>query len=201
VAPAAEKSGSYLNWEGRRREFAVTLERTGALSDCRVLDTLAVEMDVDLFTQTPQAAAADLAKLPAVSRVAAAPSTPAAQPAPPKSDAQALLATWHQLLGNGSLLVDEPHLAGTARPVVARLSASTAEVLGVTGAPTVTVKTERGAVTVPAELADVPDGVVWLPTNSGLSTVRATLAAGHGSAVTVTAENLLSGSVHDGGSE
>ncbi|HEV8560331.1 MAG TPA: NADH-quinone oxidoreductase subunit G [Actinophytocola sp.] len=201
VAPAAEKSGSYVNWEGRRREFAVTLERTGALSDCRVLDTLAVEMDVDLFTQTPQAAAADLAKLPAVSRVAATPSTPAAQPAPPKSDAQALLATWHQLLDNGSLLVDEPHLAGTARPVVARLSASTAEVLGVAGAPTVTVKTERGAVTVPAELADVPDGVVWLPTNSGLSTVRATLAAGHGSAVTVTAENLLPGSVHNGGSE
>jgi len=74
-------------------------------------------------------------------------------------------------------------------------------VLGVAGAPTVTVKTERGAITVPAEVADVPDGVVWLPTNSGLSTVRATLAAGHGSAVTVTAENLLPGSVHDGGSD
>ena len=31
--------------------------------DCRVLDTLAVEMDVDLFTQTPAAAAGELARL------------------------------------------------------------------------------------------------------------------------------------------
>ena len=57
VAPARERSGSYLNWEGRRREFGVTIERAGALPDCRVLDTLAVEMDVDLFTQTAPAAA------------------------------------------------------------------------------------------------------------------------------------------------
>ena len=32
----------------------------GVLPDCRVLDTLAVEMDVDLFTQTPAAAAGEL---------------------------------------------------------------------------------------------------------------------------------------------
>jgi NADH-quinone oxidoreductase subunit G len=194
VAPAVEKSGSYLNWEGRRREFAITLEQTGSLSDCRVLDTLAVEMDVDLFTQTPEAAAADLAKLPAVSRSAVPPSTPAAQPTLPKNDSQALLASWHQLLDNGSLQVDEPHLAGTARPAVARLSANTARVLGVDGAVTVTVKTDRGSVTVPVEYADLPDGVVWLPANSGPSTIRPTLAAGHGDVVTVTAENLLPGS-------
>src|SRR5262249_8291620 len=98
VAPAVEKSGSYLNRAGRRRAFGITLEQTGALSDCRVLDTLAVELDVDLFTQTPEAAAADLAKLPAVSRAAMNPSTPAAQPVPPRNDKQVLLATWHRLL-------------------------------------------------------------------------------------------------------
>jgi NADH-quinone oxidoreductase subunit G len=201
IAPAAEKSGSYLNWEGRRREFGVTIEQTGALSDCRVLDTLAVEMDVDLFTQTPQAAAADLAKLAPAGLMAPRPLVPAAQPVLPKSDAQVLLATWHQLVDNGSLLVDEPHLAGTARPVVARLSATTARVLGVDGAATVTVKTERGSITVPVEHADLPDGVVWLPTNSGPATVRRTLGAVHGDVVTVNAENLLPGSVHTGGGD
>jgi NADH-quinone oxidoreductase subunit G len=185
VAPVAEKSGSYLNWEGRRRQFDATLEQTGALSDCRVLDTLAVEMDVDLFTQTPGAAAADLAKLPAVRRTASAPSAPAAQPSPPKNDRQVLLATWHRLLDNGSLLVDEPHLAGTARPAAARLSPNTARVLGVDHAAMVTVRTDRGSITVPAEHADLPDGVVWLPTNSGPSTVRPSLGAGHGAVVTV----------------
>ncbi|MGH3621932.1 MAG: NADH-quinone oxidoreductase subunit G, partial [Sciscionella sp.] len=47
VAPSVEKSGSYLNWEGRHRPFDVTVEGTGALPDCRVLDTLAMEMDFD----------------------------------------------------------------------------------------------------------------------------------------------------------
>lgn len=193
VAPAAEKSGSYRNWEGRSREFGVTIEQTGALSDCRVLDTLAVEMDVDLFTQTPQAAAADLAKLGPVARSAAKPTVPAAQPTLPKNDAQALLATWQHLVDNGSLLVDEPHLAGTARPAVARMSADTARVLGVDGAALATFKTDRGSITVPVEHADLPDGVVWLPTNSGPATVRATLGAGHGDVVTVTAETLEAG--------
>jgi NADH-quinone oxidoreductase subunit G len=48
------------------------------------------------------------------------------------------------------------------------------------------VSTERGAITLPAAEADLPDGVVWLPANSGRSTVRRTLGAGHGSLVTVT---------------
>jgi NADH-quinone oxidoreductase subunit G len=197
VAPTAEKSGSYLNWEGRRRTFGITLEQTGALSDCRVLDTLAVEMDVDLFTQTPEAAAADLAKLAPVSRSAQAPAASATPAVPPQNDEQVLLATWHQLLDNGSLQVDEPFLAGTARPVVARMSSNTAKVLGVDGAVNVTVKTDRGSISLPAEYVDMPDGVVWLPTNSGAATVRATLGAGHGDVVTVTAENLLAGSSVD----
>ncbi|MGH3759186.1 NADH-quinone oxidoreductase subunit G [Actinophytocola sp.] len=184
VAPAVDKSGSYLNWEGRRRDFGTTLEGTGALSDCRVLDTLGVEMDIDLFTQTPRAAAADLARLPAVLRAAPPPAEVAAD-VPTPEDGQALLATWRQLLDNGSLQSDEPHLAGTVRTTVARLSPATAERIGLNG--TVTVKTERGSITLPAEHADLPDEVVWLPANSGPSTVARTLGAGHGEVVTVEA--------------
>ena len=198
VAPSVEKAGSYLNWEGRRREFGTTIESPGSLSDCRVLDTLGVEMDVDLFTQTPQAAAADLARLPAVLRSAAPPVAVAAQ-APTLEDGQALLATWRQLLDNGSLQSDEPHLAGTARATVARLSAGTAARLGLNGNPAVTVKTERGSITLPVEHADLPDGVVWLPANSGPATTRRTLGAGHGDVVSVTTENLLTGATTDGG--
>ena len=63
VAPDAQRSGSYLNWEGRRARFGPALDASGVLPDCRVLDTLAVEMDVDLFTQTPAAAANELERL------------------------------------------------------------------------------------------------------------------------------------------
>ncbi|MGY6656542.1 NADH-quinone oxidoreductase subunit G [Amycolatopsis sp. TRM77291] len=180
IAPAVEKAGSYLNWEGRRREFDVTLEGTGALPDCRVLDTLAVEMDADIFTQTPAASAADLAKLPV--RTEPATFEPVAAAAASAGNGKVLLATWRQLIDNGSLQDGEPHLKGTQREVVAKLSAKTAEGLG----KTVKVSTERGSITLPIEVADLPDGVVWLPGNSDGSAVRASLGAGHGSAVTLT---------------
>ncbi|MEU6641107.1 NADH-quinone oxidoreductase subunit G [Saccharomonospora sp. NPDC046836] len=193
IAPVDEKTGSYLNWEGRRREFPVTLEGTGALPDCRVLDTLGVEMDADLFTQTPAAAAGDLAQLAPKATIvalnatkvalgAAPPDVPHAAAATPGAG-QAVLATWRQLLDDGSLQVDEPHLAGTARPVVARMSAATAA--GLDGR--VTVSTARGAITLPVEVADLPDGVVWLPGNSAGSKVRASLGAGHGAIVSIAA--------------
>jgi len=198
IAPSVEKAGSYLNWEGRHRQFDATLENTGSLSDCRVLDTLAVEMDVDLFTQTPGAAAGDLARLlsaPAVSwaYVAQSENEPDVTLEPSKEpdvtlgsqktpeSGNAVLATWRQLLDDGSLQVDEPHLAGTARPAVARVSATTAK-----GRRWAKVSTDRGSITLPVEVADLPDDVVWLPGNSEESHVRAILAAGHGSSVSLS---------------
>ncbi|MET0136479.1 MAG: NADH-quinone oxidoreductase subunit G [Kibdelosporangium sp.] len=188
IAPSVEKAGTFLNWEGRPRAFGSTLDGTGALPDCRVLDTLAVEMDADLFTQTPAAAAGDLARLGVTTTArAAVPAVESRQQGLPQNDGQVLLATWRQLLDNGSLQDDEPHLAGTARRTVARLSPHTAEVLGVEKAAVVTVATDRGQVTVPVEYADLPDGTVWLPGNSGDVTVRRTLGVGHGAPVNVHA--------------
>jgi NADH-quinone oxidoreductase subunit G len=98
---------------------------------------------------------------------------------------QALLATWHNLLDAGRMQDGEPNLAGTARAAVARMSAATAAEVGVGDGGKVTVATERGTITVPAEIADMPDRVVWLPTNSAGCAVRAVLGAGHGSLVTM----------------
>ncbi|GAA3840934.1 NADH-quinone oxidoreductase subunit G [Saccharothrix violaceirubra] len=185
VAPAVEKAGSFLNWEGRRRTFGTTLEGTGTLPDSRVLDTLAVEMDADLFTQTPAAAWADFERLGSAPAAATAPSVVAPLPTPPRAG-QAVLATWRRLLDNGTLQADEPHLAATARALVAKLSVATAEHLGVELGGDIVVSTDRGGVTLPVEAADLPDGVVWLPANSGEVTVRRTLVAGHGSVVAVS---------------
>lgn len=183
IAPVDEKSGTYLNWEGRRREFAVTLEGTGALPDCRVLDTLAVEMDADLLTQSADAAADDLARITVDStRSSTADTPPVAGTVPEPAAGQALLATWRELLDNGSLQADEPHLAGTARRTVARLPAATAGTIG----SEVTVSTDRGSITLPVQVADLPDGVVWLPANSNGSSVRRTLGVGHGALVSIS---------------
>ncbi len=188
IASALEKAGSYLDWEGRRRELSTTIIATGVgatLPDCRVLDSLAIEMDVDLFTQTPAAAWAGLAALGTYrgSRPES-PQVPAV-PVPALGAGQALLATWRRLLDNGSMQDGEPHLAGTARAAVALLSPATADDLGVPIGGLVTVSTQRGSVTLPAEAADLPPGVVWVPGNSGPATVRSSLGAGHGAVVTV----------------
>jgi NADH-quinone oxidoreductase subunit G len=48
------------------------------------------------------------------------------------------------------------------------------------------VSTDQGAVIVPVAIAEMPDGVVWLPTNARDCRTRATLGAGHGSTVSLT---------------
>jgi len=44
-----------------------------------------------------------------------------------------------------------------------------------------------GQITLPVLVTPMPDGVVWLPGNSGDSRVRAVLGVGHGDLVGVTA--------------
>jgi NADH-quinone oxidoreductase subunit G len=100
---------------------------------------------------------------------------------------QAVLATWHHLLDLGSLVDGDEHLMGTARPPVVRLGKGTAEALGVGEGDPVTVGTDRGAITLPAALTEMPDGVVWLPTNSPGATVRRTLGVTSGAVVNVAA--------------
>ncbi|HEX6403870.1 MAG TPA: NADH-quinone oxidoreductase subunit G [Pseudonocardiaceae bacterium] len=203
IAPAVEKSGSYLDWEGRRRQFGTTITSgssisRAALSDCRVLDSLGVEMDVDLFTQTPAAAWAGFAALGTyggikrdTNRHAGGPPTASAAPQPGSdaSEGKVLLATWRRLLDNGSMQDGEPALAGTGRPAVALLSEATAADLGVHLGGKVTVSTQRGAITLPVAAADLPPGVVWVPGNSGPATVRRSLGVGHGAVVTVRGGN------------
>ena len=98
---------------------------------------------------------------------------------------EAVLATWHLLLDDGRMLDGEPYLAGTARPATARMSPGTAAEAGVSDGDKVTVATERGSCTLPAEVTDMPDRVVWLPANSAGCAVRAQLGAGHGTRVTL----------------
>jgi len=116
----------------------------------------------------------------------AAPSVPVAE-VPSAGDGQLVLATWHHLLDRGSLQDGEPFLAGTAAKARARVSAATAEAFGLADGDTVTVSNRRGSVSARVAVTDgMVDHVVWLPTNSDGSTVRASLGAVSGDLVTVT---------------
>jgi NADH-quinone oxidoreductase subunit G len=186
VAPAAEKSGRYVTWEGRRRPFDLTLHNTGVISDGRALYALAEELDVDLGLPTPEAARAELLRLGTAASRVQAPAIPvgtAASPAP----GQAVLATWHELIDVGRMSDGDENLAGTAKPARAALSAGAAASLGVAEGDPVSVSTPRGTITVPAAIAEMPDGVVWLPTNARGCAVRASLGAVAGDVVTIAA--------------
>jgi NADH-quinone oxidoreductase subunit G len=189
VAAAPEKAGSYLDWEGRVRSFDATLHGTGQLPDGRVLQGLADEMDVDLRLPTPEAARAELAALGTSRRLGEGIGLDVA-PAPSAdlgSGETALLASWRQLLDVGSLQADEPELAGTARPAVARIAAEAAARLGVADGDRLTVSGALGSVTLPVRITAMPDRVVWLPMRSPGSEVRTQLGTAPGGVVRLSA--------------
>ncbi len=221
VTAVAEKPGTFVNWEGRAGSFDAALSVPAIRGDRHVLAAIADAMDVHLGLPDEAAARRELAALGAARRVrtsqaasgharsrqAGAGSSPSGRAAVSgrggavPGAAEALLATWHNLLDAGRMQDGEPNLAGTARPAVAKMSAATAAEAGVTvpagarasdppprgrsdGAK-VRVSTSRGSIVVPVEITAMPDRVVWLPTNSAGCSVRRDLGAGHGSLVTV----------------
>jgi NADH-quinone oxidoreductase subunit G len=106
--------------------------------------------------------------------------TPPPAPHPAPVAGEALLASWHVNLDAGRLQSCEPHLAATAKAPYAVLSASTAFEIDVRAGDGVQVSTPSGTITVPVRIADIPDRVVWLPTNSPGCQVRATLGVSDG---------------------
>jgi NADH-quinone oxidoreductase subunit G len=188
VAPAVEKAGSYLDWEGRVRPFVTTLEQTGALPDARVLDWLAERLGVALGTATPQAVQAEIQRLGAWTGERPQAPTAAGAAAPAPGTGEAVLASWHLLLDDGRLQDREPYLAGTRRPTTAVVGATLAKELGVADGGNVTLSTDRGSLTLPVTVAaEVADGVVWVPTYSPGAHLHEALGVTAGARVTVVA--------------
>jgi NADH-quinone oxidoreductase subunit G len=190
VAAVAEKPGTFVNWEGRPGAFGAAIPVPGVRGDLHVLREIADAMDVHLGLPDEAAARRELAALGSAGAAGGAPQAsrhhPGASGRSVPGPAEALLATWHNLLDAGRMQDGEPNLAGTARPAVARMSAATAAEAGVSAGAKVSVATSRGTISVPVEITAMPDRVVWLPTNSAGCSVRRDLAAGHGSLVTLS---------------
>jgi len=184
VATVTEKAGTFVNWEGRPRPFAPALPPT-ATSDARVLAALAEEVGVDLGLGDAATVRDELAGLGTWQGARAADPDVSGQAHSAPAAGQAVLAGWRMLLDAGRLQDGEPHLAGTARPSVVRLSPATAAEIGVSHDDPVTVGSGHGEITLPLEITDMPDRVVWLPLNSHGSTVAATLRVPVGAIVDV----------------
>ncbi|GIF05265.1 NADH-quinone oxidoreductase subunit G [Actinoplanes siamensis] len=186
VAPAVEKAGTYMDWEGRLRSFETVLRDSTAMTDGRVLEAIAALLEVSLNTGDVRSVRRELGAMPASSARPEPPAVAAGAVAEPGEHA-AVLATWHQLLDLGTLLDGDEVLAGTARPPVVRIGKELAGQLRVTDGDPVTARTGRGSVTLPAAITDLPRQVVWLPTNSPGSAVRRDLGVTAGAVVRLSA--------------
>ncbi|WP_433499309.1 NADH-quinone oxidoreductase subunit G [Sphaerimonospora sp. CA-214678] len=182
VAAVAEKSGTFVDWEGRGRQFEVATAVPGLMSDLRVVTSIADYMDVHLGLPDAAAARREMAELRAWRGSRPAAPAVTGHPAREPRAGEAVLATWHLLLDDGRLQDGEPYLAGTARPAAALLSEATAAEIGAVDGGKITI---GDGVILPVRIADLPDRVVWVPSNSaGLSVTRDLSAVG-GDVVTI----------------
>ncbi|MBE3008716.1 NADH-quinone oxidoreductase subunit G [Microbispora sp. NEAU-D428] len=170
VAAVAEKSGTFVDWEGRGRSFGVATAVPGLMSDLRAIASIADQMDVHLGLPDPAAARREMAALGAWKGTRPAAPAVTGRPVGEPQAGEAVLATWHLLLDDGRMQDGEPYLAGTARTVAALLSEATAAEIGAVDGGKITIGDD---VVVPVRVADLPDRVVWVPSNSaGLSVTR-----------------------------
>ncbi len=194
VAPVSDKSGTFVTWDGRAREFPAVFTNPASLPDLRILSGIADELGRPLGFRTVTEVRAEMQSLGPWdgARPALEAGKAPKPPKPARKGTRALtLATWKQLIDLGSMQDGEVHLRATARTPVARLSqASYDAVFGMVrpeaGSDALaTISGDRGSVTLPVVVADLPDEVVWVPARSFGRGVLAELASA-GSPVTVT---------------
>jgi NADH-quinone oxidoreductase subunit G len=193
VAAVAEKSGAFLNWEGRMRSFEAAIKPDQAttrhqLPDARVLTMLADALDVSLGLSDVRQARAELDRLAGWSGTYATPPTETSVPLPRPGAGQAVLAGHRLLLDQGRLQDGDDALTATRHAAVARLSAATAAEAGVADGEPLTVTGPAGPVTLPLVVTPMPDRVVWVPLNSVAGGVASDTGARPGQPVAIGSE-------------
>jgi NADH-quinone oxidoreductase subunit G len=212
VADVTQKSGTFIDWEGRPRPFEQVFAMSGAMSDARVLalvaDAVAGIVDAPAARLAGGDAAALWSRLQEVSGYdgprgipmtapdgvtadAAEPDGTTAEPTdaePTGHEATGVrLATWRQLIDGGTLQQGEPYLAAGAREATAKVSAATAQRYGLAEGHVVRIDAAGGSARLAVELARMPDDVVWVPAHSPGLRVTTDLAAGWGDPVRLSA--------------
>lgn len=185
VAPAVEKNGTFINWEGRLRPFGQAFS-SRSLTDRDILGELAERTGLDLgvktltdvYDQANPLMTWDGERLVAPTEISAS-----------SSPTSSLSLIFHKVqIDLGCLNDGADHLAGSARRPVALVSKNTLEKLDLAEDQLSVVTGPRGSVRLPVESAEMPDDVLWLPECSVGSGVHEEVGT-FGSAVTITADS------------
>ncbi len=195
VAPVTDKAGTFVTWDGRARSFDAVFSNPASLPDLRVLAGISEELEAlgtgrALGFRTVAEARAEMEALGPWDGARPAVDAGKAPRAPKARAGGFALATWKQLVDLGSMQDGEQHLRATARRPVARVNQAAYDALfglvddASAGPQSATLTGDRGSVTLPVEVADLPDEVVWVPARSFGRGVLADLAS-PGSTVTL----------------
>ncbi|GAB3624621.1 hypothetical protein GCM10027418_27060 [Mariniluteicoccus endophyticus] len=163
VSVIEERSGTFVDWEGRERPLQQFLNvDRNVMSDLRVLAALADGLGADLGFRTPQQAKAELDELgPWDGARAEMPREGAASVLEPGAG-EAVLAAHREMIDDSRGTDGEPALLATARTPVVRMNEAMAG--GLTDGDLVEVSRGEGRVVLPLAITEgMADGVVWLP--------------------------------------
>ncbi|MGH3412206.1 MAG: NADH-quinone oxidoreductase subunit G [Marmoricola sp.] len=184
VAPVTDKTGSFVNWEGRLRPFERALQNPASLPDLRVLAEIAGEMGRPLGIRSVSDVRDEMRRLGGWD---------GERPAPPQVEAgdgpratALVLASWKQMIDDGRMQDGSGELRNTARKPVVLANRATLDEIGVAPGGSVTLRGPYGSVTLPAGEADLAEGCVWAPASAPGTPVRHRVGPA-GSRVTLSA--------------
>jgi len=153
VAAVVEKSGSFMDWQGKVRKFEAAVEQSLNRSDVRILSMLADEIGKPINLPTVKSARVEFESIGSWDGT--------------KPEMKSAVAISNKSVGSDEAVLSSwRNLAGTARSSVVVISKSRASYLGVKENDLVRVSNNYGAVTLPCKIGDIEESAVWVPRNS-----------------------------------
>jgi NADH-quinone oxidoreductase subunit G len=180
VAPVTDRSGTFVNWEGRVRPFGKVLHNPSSLPDLRVLAGIAEELETGLAQglgfRTTEQVWSEMTQVgpwdgerPTMS--SASETFAGARPSTIE-DGEIRLASWKQSIDDGRMQDGDEAMRLTARKPVVLVGPATIEALGATAGEVVTLTGPLGSLDLPIGVADLAEGTVWAPASAPGASVR-----------------------------
>jgi NADH-quinone oxidoreductase subunit G len=166
VAAVVEKSGSFMDWQGKVRKFEAAVDQSLNRSDVRILSMLADEIGKPIKLPSVKSARAEFDSLGNWDGPINSMKLRNSAAAKSVASDEAVLVSWRNLLDKGSLQDGEENLAGTARKSILVISHARAKALNVNSGDHVRVSNSYGAITLPCQIGEIDESSVWLPRNS-----------------------------------
>ncbi len=184
VAPVTDRTGTFVNWEGRVRQFGTVLHNPNSLPDLRVLAGIAEELGTPLGWRTSEQVWTEMTQVGPWDGERASMSGSGDEggfealagsrsaTTEGNSAGELVLASWKQLIDDGRMQDGADDMRRTARNPVVLVGPATLADLGVTAGDPVTLAGPLGSIELPVAVGDLAEGTVWAPASAPGASVR-----------------------------